>query len=197
MQAKLREMKAEKEALDKKLGKEQQTLAIARTAADSEARLLQSANNDVAAAQARGKAAVTAQKQVLTQLEQDEQKKERAAQRAGRKVDADRLTETKYKEEIARKKEVLKQKALDLEDLTRQERKAKDVVQDAEKKTSEIRNTIADVKTKADSSAHKVESHKTDLNDLQKAAVKMKADTEVKLAYQSQDSTRRSEEGEC
>merc|ERR1712159_24799 len=46
-----------------------------------------------------------------------------------------------------------------------------------------MRRTISDVKAKADASARKVAAHKADLQKLQKAEAKLKAQTMARLAH--------------
>merc|ERR1712025_1237501 len=109
-----------------------------------------------------------------SQLEQQEQRKDMQVQTGQQKVDAAKTAETHLKQEILRKKEELKQHALDLEELTRKERKMKENVEEGDKKTADIRRTIADVKAKADASARTVAAHKADIQKLQKAQSKLK-----------------------
>jgi hypothetical protein len=178
---KLAETRAEKAALQKKLSQEEQTAAIARTAADSEDKMLASAQHDLTAATARGKAAVSSMERKLSNEEEEERQKEMATKEATSKANAAELKETTLKEEIARKKEELKQEAMDLEEVTRKQREVKGELQKEEERVAHQRKSIADIKSKADSVAHTVESRKTDLTQLQGQESKTRAGTLSKI----------------
>merc|ERR1712054_706008 len=73
--------------------------------------------------------------------------------------------------------------ALDLEDETRKERHAKELVASSGEKVASMRHDIASIKAKADAAAHKVEARKTDLQQLQQAEAKIRAGTMGKVSH--------------
>merc|ERR1712232_392047 len=145
--------------------------------------MMQKAREDAKAAKAHGKLAMASQKQALEQLKRQEQRTQLKEKRKQQQLDASRMSETGLKEKIVRKKEELKQQAVDLEGLVRQEKKEKNTLQHKEEETADIQRKIVDVKSKADASGHKMRSYQLALQKIKNNTLKLKADTTTKLTH--------------